>query len=194
MTIHNLFKPFIPNPWRDKLGLWYFNLRESFAASRKPPFRSNPNKIILDITYDCNLKCTMCNRSCQYAPSMDRMGIDQVERFIRESIAQKKKWIHIWLEGGEPSLHPQLSEILDILNRYRRDYSPYTRIQINTNGYGPEVHQALRRLPEWVHVFNSSKTSIHNAGFCPNMRIANFIFLQQFEGMSIIRTRPGLFI
>lgn len=166
MDAIEILKSIIPNPFRDILGLWRFNLCQKYAASHCPPYLSDQNKIILDITYHCNLECTKCNRSCHYAPTQDRMSLAQIHAFVGESISLQKKWKHIWLEGGEPTLHPELFQILECLFRYRQEYSPRTRIQINTNGYGPEVHRILRQLPPQLRIFNSAKTSPDNPHFC----------------------------
>ena len=70
------------NPLLKRLGERRFQLREYLAHKRKPPYSPRQDKIILDITYACNLKCLKCNRSCRYAPSDDFMTLSQVERFI----------------------------------------------------------------------------------------------------------------
>lgn len=98
-------------------------------------FIPNLNKIELDITYDCNLKCKGCNRSCGLAPSKECMSLSQIEDFIQESIDCEKKWTLINILGGEPTLHPNFLEIVEtIQTRYVDTFSPNTIIQIVCNG------------------------------------------------------------
>jgi hypothetical protein len=117
----------------------------------------NQRVIALDITYSCNLKCFNCDRSCRQAPSHEQMTVDQVRAFVRETIEQNRKWHEIKIEGGEPTLHPEVFGIIDVLRRFRSLHAPRTRITLSTNGYGPEVHRVLARLPEDIIVYNSNK-------------------------------------
>ena len=102
-------------------------------------YRRAKRIIELDITYTCNLTCSNCNRSCGQAPTGNHMTIEQIERFIQESISKNIKWRRINLLGGEPTLHPDFSKILDALVAYRDAYSPRTRIGVATNGCGKKV-------------------------------------------------------
>jgi hypothetical protein len=119
--------------------------------------RLNHDRIILDLTFDCNLMCDNCNRSCGLAPSSDTLSVDQVRRFLQESVHSGRKWTHIMLEGGEPTLHPHLMDIIDLLVSFRSGYSPSTEIVLCTNGYAPDVGSILARVPQSVQVYNSQK-------------------------------------
>jgi len=78
-----------------------------------PPYPSRLDRIIIDLTHCCDLSCLDCNRSCgvDQAPAEEFISLDQIRRFVTESIAAGKHWRRIMLEGGEPTLHPQLDEI-----------------------------------------------------------------------------------
>ena len=112
-------------------------------------FLPNLNQIEIDITYECNLKCINCNRSSTQAPIKVGMALEQIEKFVRESIELNKKWKLINLLGGEPSIHKDFLEIVKlILNDYIVKHSPETILQVTSNGYGDLVQESLSKLPK----------------------------------------------
>lgn len=149
-----------------KLGEYKFKAKVFLVHSSKPPYKPNPDNIILDITYDCNLKCIRCNRSCRYAPTNEYMTINQIQKFIDESIEKRKKWKQIWIEGGEPTLHPQIDEIIDLLLKYKHDKNKTVTIQINSNGYSDFSKSKLKELGLKVKIFSSEKRDIDAKDFC----------------------------
>ncbi|MHA1381068.1 MAG: radical SAM protein [Candidatus Helarchaeota archaeon] len=135
-------------------------------------FQTNFNKIEIDITFDCNLKCIACNRSCSKAPSKeDYMCLEQIHRFIEESLKLGKKWELINILGGEPTLHQNFLEIVNlILNEYILKYSPKTVLQITSNGYSKETQKLLKLLPKSKNIVidkGSFKTSNKIEYFTP---------------------------
>ncbi len=124
-------------------------------------FLPNTSKIELDITYDCNLKCFHCNRSCTQAPTDAHMTLQQVQQFVKESVDLDKQWELINLLGGEPTLHPQFAEIVHcLLYDYLIPHSPNTTLQVTSNGYGEEVQHKLAALPKHPNLvvdYNSFK-------------------------------------
>ncbi len=115
--------------------------------------------IEIDITWACNLRCFNCNRSCEQAPTGEGMTLAQIEAFVKECVATGTRWERIRVLGGEPTLHPQFFEMLDVLLRYRQEHAPATRIEVTTNGHGPKVAAALARMPAGVVVENTAKGS-----------------------------------
>ena len=130
-----------------------------------PRYTRSRSKIELDITYHCNLKCINCNRSCRQAPSTEQMTIEQIQIFIKESIEKNVNWERINVLGGEPTLHPDLLEILSLLIDYKKYSSSNVRIQLFTNGYGNKVASILSKVPTDIVIINSMKTSDTNE-FC----------------------------
>ena len=99
-------------------------------------FVSNPEKIEIDITYECNLKCKSCNRSCGNAPSSEQMSLIDIENFIEDSTKNNKKYKMISILGGEPTLHTNFEDIILLLQKeYADNFNPDVIIQIVSNGF-----------------------------------------------------------
>ena len=122
-----------------------------------PEYRRSRSRIELDITWACNLTCPNCNRSCPQAPTTDRMRVEQVRQFVKESRVAGQRWERIRLLGGEPTLHPEFADIIAVLIAYKREFSPETVLEISTNGYGSAVAARIAALPPEVSVNNSHK-------------------------------------
>jgi hypothetical protein len=127
----------------------------------QPPYKPNTKKIIIDVTHFCNLKCRNCNRSCaeHQANVQEHMTVEQIKRFVEESVSQRRRWSHIMLEGGEPTLNPHILEIVDELVRYKRKHSPKTRLFLCTNGYAKPTRRIIEKMPPGVCVLDSAKES-----------------------------------
>ena len=136
-----------------------------FKKNKNWPFFIHKNKIELEITTECSMRCYHCDRSCRQAPSYENMSLDQIKYFIDESIKTNKKWPFIVLIGGEPTLHPYIYEICDLFINYKLKHSPNTKITISTNGVGAKTKEVLKNLPEIIHKENSNKDSISNTHF-----------------------------
>lgn len=130
-------------------------------------FPTNLRRIEIDITYDCNLRCRNCARSCSQAPDITSMSPDQIEKFVQESQEHDVIWEIIGVLGGEPMLHPELSEILEVLLNYKEDYSPNTRIEVTTNGYREKVVEAFSKVPAGIFINNTRKQNAHQEKFEP---------------------------
>jgi len=143
----------------DVLNGYYLWFRLDRRVTRIVGANYNTNKNILqmDITYDCNLRCPACCRSCSQAPSKDYMSLGQIERFVQESLRLQKKWQYIKLMGGEPTLHPDFMEILDVIRNYRNDHSPGTVIGVMTNRSRSKVKEIFGRTYDDVNYVTSQK-------------------------------------
>lgn len=97
-------------------------------------------KIEFEITLRCNAKCPSCSRHCPYGlygPESD-ITIEQTERFVEECKQHGDiEIIHIM--GGEPTLHPKLLQIVQLLCQVK------TKLHIVTNGIIP-VPEAVKAL------------------------------------------------
>lgn len=122
----------------------------------------NKTRIEIDLTSQCTLKCFNCNRAVKHAPSSEIILPEQIGRFMNQSIELNWKWKLIVLIGGEPTLHPHIFDILDILKPYKTSF-PGSVIAVATNGYGRHVNDVLANLPAWVYIANSKKTTHINS-------------------------------
>lgn len=105
-------------------------------------------RIEIDITYDCNLKCIGCNRSCTQAPTKMHMSKAQIQDFIDESKKLNLYWERISILGGEPTIHPDFHKIIEmLLNQYVDGFSHNTIIEIISNGTKPAI-RAVELLPK----------------------------------------------
>jgi hypothetical protein len=112
----------------------------------------------IDITFACNLRCLNCDRSCTQAPAAGHMTVAQVARFIDETRAAGRRWRRVRVMGGEPTLHPDIDEILALLVRWRDQESPDTALELVTNGHGERVRRVLGRVPPGIRVKDTRKT------------------------------------
>lgn len=140
-----------------KVKMKYRRLRvQKIATILFGPFYKEENRIEIDVTYKCNIVCPECDRSCAQAPSSECMSIGQIEKFIKESIEQKRNWRVISILGGEPTLHPQIFDILQLLLLYKKQHLPKLSIVLVTNGTGAKVQRILSRIPKGIGVVSGS--------------------------------------
>ncbi len=119
-------------------------------------WKPSTDSMQLDLTSFCNLKCANCERSIGQAPCKDYISLEQMEKFVDESMVSGTAWRAVHLIGGEPTLHPQFFDALDILKRYK-DLNTACYVVIWTNGYGKKVNDVLSQLPPWTRIENSKK-------------------------------------
>src|SRR5215469_4215105 len=98
---------------------------------------------LLDITSQCNLSCPACYaesgpKQTQYTP------LENVVRAVRTAIERESGRLDVvMISGGEPTVHPQIVDILRELAAL-----PVTRILLNTNGIRLSSDN---RLVEFLH-------------------------------------------
>ena len=149
-------------------ALWrHIRVSKPLTALMGPQYAASRDRIEIDITYSCNLRCINCNRSVGTAPSGMSLSVGQIDTFIEDSLSQGRRWRSIRILGGEPTLHPDFREILVRLVRYRDEHLPECSLELVTNGFGPKVREQLEWVPSSVWVENSAKTSAVNPGFRP---------------------------
>lgn len=114
------------------------------------------NAVEIELTTRCNLGCYNCDRSTRQAPSDEGMSLKQVLFFMAESLRLKRNWEYVSVLGGEPALYPRLLSVLEYFRRFKFDTG---KLQVVSNGYGSRVRAALKKLPAWVLVNDTRKTS-----------------------------------
>jgi uncharacterized radical SAM superfamily Fe-S cluster-containing enzyme len=83
---------------------------------------------VIEITDRCNLTCPTC-----YAMSSPHYGrhrtVEEVERMLDIIVANEGQPDVVQISGGEPTIHPDFFEILDIAKK-----KPIRHLMVNTNG------------------------------------------------------------
>lgn len=132
----------------------------------------------IEITTCCNQECLNCFAESSYKKPGLNMGVTDFERIIGSRISER---IRFTISGGEPFLHPQIKNILDIPRTY-----PSANYWINTNGFINNIQNYIEPLinNEWNIAF-----SIHGARSTHNLYTksdsydlvkANIIYLSKF--------------
>lgn len=100
--------------------------------------------INITINNYCNLTCFSCDQFVDSAPSKDKMSLQQIKDFVKESQELGWVWEEIRITGGEPSLHPDFKEILNVINDgLKQNYLPNLTLKIISNGTGKKVRKIL---------------------------------------------------
>jgi hypothetical protein len=94
------------------------------------------------------------------------MQVEQIKKFIAETVENSIIWQSIRILGGEPTLHPDIQEIIQLLLKYKKDYAPKCEITLCTNGFGASTNKILLTLPKEILIENTMKDDIHQDYFC----------------------------
>jgi len=92
------------------------------------------------------------------------MTTDQINHFVEESKVLEWLWYEIEILGGEPTLHPDLFQIIDILYSYM-DFNPDCQIILVSNGHGKMVKEILTEIPSWIVIDDTSKRKSNQMPF-----------------------------
>ena len=103
---------------------------------------------IVEVTDRCNLACPTC-----YAESSPHHGrhrtLEEIEWMLDIVVANEGQPDVVQISGGEPTVHPQFFEILDIAKR-----KPIRHLMLNTNGIRIAKDPAfVRRLASYMPDF-----------------------------------------
>jgi 7,8-dihydro-6-hydroxymethylpterin dimethyltransferase len=108
---------------------------------------------LIEITDRCNLSCPICYAdsgaeeisSNSHQPRIHRTFVE-VERMVDAIVANEGEPQIVQISGGEPSIHPDFFEILDMTKR-----KPIKHLMINTNGVRIAKDKAFcQRLSEYM--------------------------------------------
>jgi hypothetical protein len=126
-------------------------------------------RIEIHTTYRCNLKCPQCINLCSQAPSREDFTIENMKKFISESIELKWEWEWIVLHGGESCLHPQFFDLCQLLVDYRNAHCPETRLILTTNGYTQAVCDRVNKAASMGFVISNSHRENGFSYFCGHL-------------------------
>ena len=110
-------------------------------------YNQNYRFINIDITPVCNLSCASCNHFVDTDPGhqSQSMTVDQIIKFCKESNDLKWPWEELRITGGEPTLHTNFFEIIDlIVQLLKNSYLPNLTLKIISNGTGNKVREKLQ--------------------------------------------------
>ena len=162
-------------------------------------YPSAPNTIDLAITYNCNLGCRHCNLKCNIGDAIN-MPFKTIQKLFMAF--SKIGVFQVYLQGGEPFLHP---EIFDILKWIRSNSN--LRIIINTNGlkinsnilsmlsYSPNIELVVSLYEEVLE--NSSNSNYYKQLFKRtkvNKIRTSINYLVRKDNMNRIENRYNEFI
>src|ERR1017187_3917303 len=112
-----------------------------------------PSVVHLKLTRSCNARCSMCNYYDSSVWTQSWLGIDTARALINEIAAWDGVEL-VMLSGGEPTLHPDLLAIGELLAEQRLPYG------IATNG----------ALPEKVSKLISRGTLVQDSSYSEHLR------------------------
>ena len=135
------------NPFNSFKGLLYANEYASIAKHKLPI----PIHCSFDLTHNCQLRCSHCNAG-RYIGG-DRMTFTHAQELIRELSNWGVKSI-CFGGGGEPSLHSNLADCIELTRYYGMEVS------VATNGIvlNKELMEAYK-ICTWIGISVDSATS-----------------------------------
>jgi len=100
---------------------------------------------LVEITDKCNLQCPIC-----YADSSPKKqgwrSLEEIEKMFAAIVKNEKEPDIVQISGGEPTIHPQFFDILDMAKS-----KPIKHIMINTNGIKIAQDKAfVERLAQYM--------------------------------------------
>lgn len=108
----------------------------------------------LDVVDFCNIGCRLCVRGCELkSPNIKRgmLSISDIRKFLEESESCNIKWNKLRIVGGEPTLHPDIIEIIDIINEYKDNHNKECQICFYSNGITEKTKNIIDILRPRVH-------------------------------------------
>jgi uncharacterized radical SAM superfamily Fe-S cluster-containing enzyme len=84
---------------------------------------------IIEVNTHCNLDCPICFADSGHQPDGYSLTLEQVDRMLDVFVASEGEAEVIMISGGEPTVHPQILEILELCRTKR-----IRTVTLNTNG------------------------------------------------------------
>ncbi|EOS34853.1 hypothetical protein C804_01176 [Lachnospiraceae bacterium A4] len=159
--------------WIQFFTEWYYKYKRMICVE----------KTDIPITSFCSLNCKNCSVFTPYIKKKKHEKIDDIRKSVDLFFEKVDKVLDMNLYGGEPFLHPQLCEIIDILANYR-DRIGY--LGIITNGTiipDEKVIDALKRYNIGISISDYTK-SIDYAD-----KLEELCRVLEYHKISITRTK-----
>lgn len=118
--------------------------------------------LIVEVTDNCNLKCPICYAESGPERTFHR-SLKQIEQMLDRAVLNEGEPAVIQLSGGEPTMHPEFFEILELIKQ-----RPVQHLLLNTNGIriATDIHftEKLKRNYPDIEVylqFDSFRRDVH---------------------------------
>lgn len=133
-----------------------------FDCGLCPEHQQHTCLAIIEINSGCNLRCPVCFMSAGDVPAFS-LTLAQVETMLDRLMAQEGETEVVQVSGGEPTIHPQVLEILAAIRRRNVRY-----VMLNTNGLrlarDPEFVRRLAELGVYIYLqFDGVERDTHLA-------------------------------
>jgi len=142
---------------------------------------------------ECGWNPEICDEKARFATPQEYK--QTLENALKELVGTPKEPNSITFSGnGEPTLHPDFPEIIDITIKLRDKYVPKAVISVLTNGtriHDERVFKALQKVDNNICKLDGGTLDVINKINLPNVKIdiEKYIqCLQRFEGQVIIQT------
>ncbi len=84
---------------------------------------------LIEVTDRCNLTCPICYAGSGSSPKLQHRSLEVIERMLDNVVANEGEPDVVQISGGEPTIHPEFFQILDIAKS-----KPIKHLMINSNG------------------------------------------------------------
>lgn len=112
----------------------------------------NFKKIYIEITNICNLNCSFCSKDNRIKESISLTKMEEVLNKINDYTDYV--YLHV---KGEPLLHPNLKEILDLCEKYHKKVNITTNATLVKEKGSILNHPAIRQINLSVHSENKKE-------------------------------------
>mgnify|MGYP004456769941 FL=1 len=109
-------------------------------------------KIYIEITNICNLNCSFCSKDNRIKESISLTNMEELLKKINDYTDYV--YLHV---KGEPLLHPNLKEILDLCEKYHKKVNITTNATLLKAKEKILSHPAIRQINLSVHSENQEK-------------------------------------
>ncbi|HQO12132.1 MAG TPA: anaerobic ribonucleoside-triphosphate reductase activating protein [Petrotogaceae bacterium] len=108
-----------------------------FAGIRSFSFVDVPDYVSAVLfTQGCNMRCPWChNHSIAYSDAKEQMSIEQI---FKQTELLRKRVDAICITGGEPTIHKDLTKVIEYLKNTLKYY-----VKLDTNGTNPQMLSEL---------------------------------------------------
>lgn len=124
--------------------------------------RYGPRRLTVELTNTCNLHCGYCLRDedALYHTRAQFMSLDLLRRIVREA-REVAAITEVNFTGGEPTLHPQFAEAIDICG------AEGTKVSFVSNGWNfeklwPELQNVRRSLAHVAFSIDGTTAESHD--------------------------------